>query len=728
MLRVTEEEYSYLISRLGRVPNRLEYGMVCALWSEHCCYKSSKNWLRLLPKEAPWVMCSSGENAGIVSIGDGQAVVFKIESHNHPSMIDPYQGAATGVGGILRDIFTMGARPIANLNTLRFGHPLHPQTPYLLSKVVQGIGDYSNCVGIPTVGGEIAFHSAYNDNILVNAMTVGVVQEEHIMRSAAVGVGNLVVYIGAPTGRDGVHGATMASEELSAEKQNNRPTVQIGDPFVEKLLLETCLELSSQGIILAIQDMGAAGLTSSIIEMASKGRQGVCIHLDAVPVREADMSAYDMMLSESQERMVLVIAPEHEKMVREVCEKWGVMCSMIGSLTQGSRVTLVQNNIVQADLPLGLLVDEAPVYDRPWSTGVISSEPQSCAPITQQDIGFLLKRLLQSPDLCSKRWVWEQYDSQVGGDTVFGPGLADAAVVRIHNTSKALAMTLDCNARYCVADPLAGGRLAVVEAWRNLRAVGARPLALTNNLNFGNPEKPEIMGQMVGCIQGMAEACCMLDFPVVSGNVSLYNETDSKAILPTPTIGGVGLIDDVYKAQNMAFKASKETIFLFGSTLGHLGQSMYLQVVYECEKGTVPPVDLEAERRLGSFIHRLITDNLLTSCHDVSEGGLLVALAEMALAADLGLCLDEPPEGLGWLEFCFGEDTGRYIGTSMAPEQIVTLACQENIEVRKIGIVSSVTQMCFGACSIASLHELRTAHESFFRSHFIKPDRFPSNP
>lgn len=719
---MTEEEYAYLIDRLGRVPNRLEEGMVSALWSEHCCYKSSKKWLRLLPKDAPWVICHTGENAGVVSVGDGQAVVFKIESHNHPSMIEPYQGAATGVGGILRDIFTMGARPIASLNTLRFGDPLHPRTPYLVSRVVQGIGDYGNCVGIPTVGGEVGFHDAYNGNILVNAMTVGVVQEDCLLRSAAVGVGNLVVYIGARTGCDGVHGATMASAELSTAGQDNRPTVQIGDPFVERLLLEACLELASREVIVAIQDMGAAGLTSSVIEMAGKGGYGVWMDLDCVPIRQEDMSAYDIMLSESQERMVLVVVPEHEGIVREVCEKWGLVFSVIGSLTNDLRVTLVKDDVVQADLPLSLLIDEAPVYDRPWRTVVVGTEVGSCTPITLQDVGFVLKRLLGSSDLCSKRWVWEQYDSQVGGDTIFGPGVADSAVVRIHGTDKALAMTIDCNERYCGADPVVGGCLAVVEAWRNLRAVGAEPLALTNNLNFGNPEKPEVMGQLVGCIQGMVEACLALNFPVISGNVSLYNETDSQAILPTPTIGGVGLITDARRATSLAFKAQGETILLFGKTYGHLGQSVYLRVFYDCEQGSVPPVDLEMERRTGIFIHSLLTKRLLTACHDVSEGGILVALAEMALVSDLGMCLAEPPEGLGMLEFCFGEDTGRYIGTTTEPQAIFTLAHQEKIPVHQMGTVWG-TDICFGTQSVVSLHDLRTAHESFF-SHLVKTEAY----
>jgi phosphoribosylformylglycinamidine synthase len=536
------EEYQRIYEILGRAPNRLELGIFSVMWSEHCSYKSSKKWLKTLPTEGPRVIEGPGENAGVVDIGAGLATVFKMESHNHPSFIEPYQGAGTGVGGILRDVFTMGARPVANLNALRFGDPDHPKTRHLLAGVVAGIGGYGNCVGVPTVGGEVNFHPAYNGNILVNAMTVGIAQQDRIFLSAASGAGKPIVYAGSKTGRDGIHGATMASAEFGEGSEEKRPTVQVGDPFTEKLLIEACLELMATDAIVGIQDMGAAGLTCSSFEMASKGGAGVELDLDRVPCREAGMTAYEMMLSESQERMLMVLQPGKEDLARGIFEKWDLDFAVVGHLTETGRMVIMHNGEIVGDLPIDPLAEASPEYDRPWvptpARPVI--DPRSLA--APEDPCAVLKQLLASPNLCGKRWIWEQYDHMVMADTVVRPG-GDAAVVRIHGSGRALAATVDCTPRYCLADPKAGGAQAVAEAWRNLTAVGARPLAVTDNLNFGNPERPEIMGQLVGAIEGMGAACRALDFPVVSGNVSLYNETNGQAILPTPVIGGVGLLD-----------------------------------------------------------------------------------------------------------------------------------------------------------------------------------------
>ncbi|MCC7271912.1 MAG: phosphoribosylformylglycinamidine synthase subunit PurL, partial [Alphaproteobacteria bacterium] len=590
---LTPEEYERALKILDREPTLTELGIFSVMWSEHCSYKSSKRWLRTLPTTAPWVICGPGENAGVIDIGDGDAAIFKMESHNHPSFIEPYQGAATGVGGILRDVFTMGARPIANMNALRFGRPDHPRTRYLVSGVVAGIGGYGNCVGVPTVGGEVNFHPAYDGNILVNAMTVGLARTDRIFYSAAAGPGTDVVYVGAKTGRDGIHGATMASAEFTEDSEAKRPTVQVGDPFTEKLLIEACLELMAQDAIVAIQDMGAAGLTSSSVEMAGKGGLGITLDLDRVPMREEGMTPYEIMLSESQERMLMILRPGGEETARRIFEKWELNFAVIGKVTETGRLILRMHGEVFADLPVAPLVDAAPQYDRPWTAtpkrAVLAVDDVPPCPDPLQ----ALERLVACPDLASRRWVWEQYDSTVMADTVQRPG-GDAAVVRVHGRRKGLAITTDCTPRYCVADPVEGGRQAVAETWRNLTAVGARPLAITDNMNFGNPEKPEIMGQFVGCIEGMAEACRVLDYPVVSGNVSLYNETEGKAILPTPAIGGVGLVDDVAGTVGVGFAASGQAIMLIGETRGWFGASLYLREILGREDGAPPPVDLAA--------------------------------------------------------------------------------------------------------------------------------------
>jgi phosphoribosylformylglycinamidine synthase II len=710
---LTPEEYQRILKALGRAPNLTELGIFSVMWSEHCSYKSSKRWLQLLPTEAPWVIQGPGENAGVIDIGDGLAAVFKIESHNHPSFIEPYQGAATGVGGILRDVFTMGARPIANLNALRFGSPDHPKTRHLVAGVVAGIGGYGNCVGIPTVGGEVNFHPAYNGNILVNAMTVGVARADRIFYARAAGVGNPVIYVGAKTGRDGIHGATMASAEFNAGSDERRPTVQVGDPFTEKLLLEACLELMATDAIVAIQDMGAAGLTSSSVEMAGKGGMGIELDLDRVPMRETGMTPYELMLSESQERMLMVLKPEARERARAIFEMWELDFAEIGRLTDTGRLVLRASGGVVADIPLAPLVNEAPLYDRPRSAPHVPRRLDSASLPPLKDAKAALLKLLGSPDLCSRRWIWQQYDHTVGADTVQRPG-GDAAVVRVHGTRKALAMTTDCTPRYCLADPKSGGAQAVAEAWRNLIAVGARPLAITNNLNFGNPERPQIMGQLAGCIEGMAEAARALDFPVVSGNVSLYNETEGRAILPTPVIGGVGLLENADRSTTLSFKASGNVLLLVGKTHGHLGQSLYLRELHGREDGAPPPIDLAIERRNGEFVQTQIDAGRIAACHDVSDGGLLVALAEMAVAGGLGAELDKltaPPAALAGL--LFGEDQGRYVVeiTEAHAKELSGEADKQSVLLSVLGRVGG-TALTLPGGTLISVSEMQRVHEA----------------
>ncbi len=667
---LSDDEYANVLHALGREPNMVELGIFSVMWSEHCSYKSSRLHLKKLPTEAPWVICGPGENAGVIDIGAGPdgtklACIFKMESHNHPSYIEPYQGAATGVGGILRDVFTMGARPIANLNALRFGRPDHPKMKHLVQGVVAGIGGYGNCVGVPTVGGETNFHPSYDGNILVNAMTVGVADQAKIFYSAATGLGNSIVYVGSKTGRDGIHGATMASAEFDENSDEKRPTVQVGDPFTEKLLIEACLELMATDAIVAIQDMGAAGLTSSSVEMASKGGAGIRLNMNAVPCREEGMTPYEMMLSESQERMLMVLKPGREAMAEAVFRKWELDFAVIGEVTDTGHMVLEFDGEVVCDIPLGPLADDAPLYDRPYLTQDEYKVWAAVKPLgdipESTDIGADLLKLMACPDLASRRWIWEQYDSQVGADTLQKSG-GDAAVVRIHGTSKALAMTTDCTPRYCYADPVEGGKQAVAEAYRNLCAVGAKPLAITNCLNFGSPQRPEIMAQIVGCLQGMSEACVALDMPIVSGNVSLYNESKAtgggSAILPTPAIGAVGLMEDHGKMATIGFKASGEDILLIGKHSGFLGQSLWLREIHGREGGPPPPVDLVAERAMGEQIRQLSADGLVTAVHDVSDGGVLVAMVEMALAGNIGAYYDDMSAA-----DAFGEDQGCYVVT-----------------------------------------------------------------
>ncbi len=700
------DEYRRVLDIMGRTPSFAELGIFSVMWSEHCSYKSSRVWLRTLPTQAPWVIHGPGENAGVVAIGEGLAAIFKMESHNHPSFIEPYQGAATGVGGILRDVFTMGARPVANLNALRFGDPANPATRRIVDGVVRGIGGYGNCVGVPTVGGEINFHPAYDGNPLVNAMTVGIAPAGRIFLSAAAGIGNPVVYVGSRTGRDGIHGATMASAEFGADAESKRPTVQVGDPFVEKLLIEACLELMATDAIVAIQDMGAAGLTSSSVEMAGKGGVGIELDLDQVPQRETGMSAYEMMLSESQERMLIVLRPGAEGIARAIFEKWELDFAVIGHLTGTGRIVVRHQGRIEADIPLAPLADQAPLYHRPTAP---SPPPRPIGSLPAARLAEDLVRLVACPDLASRAWVWDQYDSTVGGQTVKRPGAADAAIVRVDGHRLALALTTDCTPRYVAADPEAGAAQAVAEAWRNITATGARPLAITDNMNFGNPEKPVVMGQFAGAVAGIARACIALDFPVVSGNVSLYNETAGSPILPTPAIGGLGVLADAAQAVGLA-AAPGQDLVLLGGDPSHLGQSLWLREIAGQEAGPPPPVDLAAERRHGDFVRARIAAGGVAACHDVADGGLLVAIGEMLLAGDTGAVLGPAPDAAG---FWFGEDQARYVLAVADGAALLAAAQAAGIPARLLGRTGGEGLTLPDGATI-SLATLRSAHERFF--------------
>jgi len=704
------EEYDRVLAILGRTPSLTELGVFSVMWSEHCSYKSSRVWLRELPTKAPWVLQGPGENAGVIAIGDGLAAVFKMESHNHPSWIEPYNGAATGVGGILRDVFTMGARPIANLNALRFGSPDAPRMKQVIDGVVRGIGGYGNCVGVPTVGGEVNFHPAYNGNPLVNAMTVGIARADRIFTAKATGVGNPVVYVGSRTGRDGIHGATMSSAEFSADAEEKRPTVQIGDPFAEKLLIEACLELMATDAIVAIQDMGAAGLTSSSVEMAGKGGMGIDLDLDAVPQREEGMTAYEMMLSESQERMLMVLKPGREAEAEAIFRKWELDFAVIGRLTDTGRIVIRHRGRVEADIPLAPLESEAPLYRRPTEETPKQPLLEAAAIPNPLPIEEALLRLVACPDLCSRRWIWDQYDSLVNGQTVKRPGAADAAIVKIEDHARALALTTDCTPRYVAADPEEGAKQAVAEAWRNITATGAQPLAITDNMNFGNPEKPRIMGQFAAAVRGMAAACAALDFPVVSGNVSLYNETEGRPILPTPAIGGVGVLEDARLAVGLALPAGADLV-LIGATAGHLGQSLWLREIAGREEGAPPPVDLAAERRNGEFVRARILAGEVLACHDCSDGGLLVAIAEMAMASGLGVSLAPAPAGIPEHAFWFGEDQSRYVVAVRNAAAFLAAAAAAGVPAMALGRSGGGDLVLGGGRSI-SVAALRQAHEA----------------
>ncbi|MFT3729717.1 MAG: phosphoribosylformylglycinamidine synthase subunit PurL [Terricaulis sp.] len=658
---LSRDEYDLVLEKLGRTPNVTELGIFSVMWSEHCSYKSTRAHLAKFPTKAPHVIYGPGENAGAIDIGGGLAAIFKMESHNHPSYIEPYQGAATGVGGILRDVFTMGARPVAIMDALRFGAPEHPKTRRLVEGVVSGIAGYGNCVGVPTVGGETNFNARYNGNILVNVFCLGIADKDKIFTAAAKGANNPVVYVGAKTGRDGIHGATMASAEFDDDSDAQRPTVQVGDPFLEKLLIEACLELMATDAIIGIQDMGAAGLTSSSVEMASKGEAGILLDLDAVPAREEGMTPYEFMLSESQERMLMVLKPGREADAKAIFDKWGLDAAVIGQTTDTGNLTLRWHGKVVCDLPLGPLADEAPKYERPY-VQPLKAIPLSDAEqkrLAEEYPGFVksITTLMTTPDMASKRWIWEQYDRHVMGDTLADSG-SDAAIIRLYGSQRALAMTCDVTPRYVEADAYEGGKQAVAEAWRNLTAVGARPLAVTDNLNFGNPQKPEIMGQIVYAIDGMSEACRALSFPVISGNVSLYNETNGQAILPTPTIGGVGIIDNFeHRATANALRAG-DTLVLVGAQGSHLGQSIYAESIGL--GGAAPSVDLALEKKHGDFVRALISDGVTQAAHDLSDGGLGVAAAEMALSSNVGIALGYQGDAAD-AAFLYGEDQARYL-------------------------------------------------------------------
>ena len=668
-------EYAEIIRLLNRTPSYTELGIFSAMWNEHCSYKSSKKWLRTLPTTGPQVICGPGENAGIVDIGDGDALVFKMESHNHPSYIEPYQGAATGMGGILRDVFTMGARPIAAMNSLSFGEVNHPKTKSLINGVVEGIGGYGNCFGVPTVGGEVRFHEAYNGNCLVNAFAAGLAKTDSIFYSAASGIGMPVVYLGAKTGRDGVGGATMASAEFDDTIEDKRPTVQVGDPFTEKRLMEATLELMQTGAVISIQDMGAAGLTCSAVEMGDKGNLGVKLNLEDVPIRAADMTAYEMMLSESQERMLMVLRPELEREAKAVFEKWDLDFAIVGETIAEDRFLVLHHGEVKADLPLKALSGTAPEYDRPW---VETPKAAALADAPDVNAAKALLKLVGSPNYSSRRWVYEQYDQMVMADTVVRPG-SDAGVVRIHGTEKAVAFTSDVTPRYCKANPYEGGKQAVAEAYRNLCATGSKPLATTDNMNFGNPEKPVIMGQFVGCIKGISEAVSALDMPIVSGNVSLYNETDGEGILPTPTIGAVGLLTSLDQIIGMR-PNENDTLVLIGKTTGHLGQSALLKELFGREDGDAPHVDLAAEKTAGEFVRAAHSDGLITAAHDLSDGGLALGVADMAIAAGVGVTVQDGDTG--WF---FGEDQARYLLATPDADKLLAAANKAGIAATEIG-------------------------------------------
>ena len=654
------DEYSKIKLLLNREPNYLELGIFSAMWNEHCSYKSSKIHLKKLPVKNKNVIQGPGENAGVIDIGDDDAIVFKIESHNHPSFIEPYQGAATGVGGILRDVLTMGARPIALLNSIHFGEPKNNKTKNLLNGVVSGIGGYGNCIGIPTVAGETKFNSTYNENILVNAMAVGLADKKKIFYSKAKGINKPVVYVGSKTGRDGIHGASMASAEFDENSEDKKPTVQVGDPFTEKLLMEACLELMKKESIISIQDMGAAGLTSSSVEMAHKGGLGIELNLDKVPCREENMSPYEMMLSESQERMLIVLEDGKENEANKIFKKWDLDFVVIGKTTESKNLTLKFKKEVVATIPIEALSSKAPLYERKWTRKKLNKNKINLKDLKKIRFDDAFFKIMSSPNQSNKKWITEQYDQMVMGDTIERSG-TNAAIIKIHNKDKAIAMTVDSSANYCKSYPLSGGKQIVCESWRNLISVGSKPIAITNCLNFGNPEIPEIMGEFAENILGIKEACEFLDYPVVSGNVSFYNGTNNNNIYPTPVIGGVGLIKDLKKIQNHRFKKIDSQIIIIGKTFGHLEQSVFINELYNLNDGMPPEVNLLNEKNNGEAILELINTEAINAIHDVSTGGIISALAEMSISSQIGVKINKPKKLSNIFEYFFGEDQGRYL-------------------------------------------------------------------
>jgi len=682
------EEYSKINALLKREPNLLELGIFSAMWNEHCSYKSSRIHLKNLPTNGKQVIQGPGENAGVIDIGDNDAIIFKIESHNHPSYIEPYQGAATGVGGILRDVFTMGARPIALLNSIHFGSPDHPKTKTLLNGVVSGIGGYGNCIGIPTVGGEIKFNSTYNENILVNAMAVGHAKKDKIFYSKAKGLNKSVVYVGSKTGRDGIHGASMASAEFDKNSEDKKPTVQVGDPFTEKLLMEACLELMRDSSIISIQDMGAAGLTSSSVEMASKGDLGMELHLDKVPCREENMTPYEMMLSESQERMLIILEDNKEKEAKKIFEKWDLDFVVIGKTTNTNNLTLRYEDQIVGEIPIEALTTRAPIYDRKWTKTKLPKKRNNIKDLKKVKLENALLKILSSPNQSNKKWITNQFDQMVMNDTIQRSG-SDAAVVRIHKKEKAIAVTVDSSANYCKAHPYTGGKQIVCENWRNLISVGAKPIAITNCLNFGNPENLKIMGEFAECLLGIKEACEFLDYPVVSGNVSFYNGTNKKNIYPTPVIGGVGLITDIKNKINQSLKKNENVILQIGKSFGHLSQSIFFEEIYSIKDGPPPEINLSNEKNNGLAVLKLINNKLALSVHDVSSGGLIVALAEMTISSKNGLKVNKPKNLANLMEYFFSEDQGRYL-VEIEPnniKKVSNILNENNIFSEVVGVV-----------------------------------------
>ena len=684
-----KEEFNKICELLKRTPNITELGIFSAMWNEHCSYKSSRIHLKNLHTKGEKVIQGPGENAGIVDIGDKQAIVFKIESHNHPSFIEPYQGAATGVGGIMRDVFTMGARPIANLNSIHFGSTQHKKTKSLLRGVVRGIGGYGNCIGVPTIAGQTTFDSSYNGNILVNAMTLGLVKKNKIFYSKAAGINKSVIYVGSKTGRDGIHGASMASAVFDDKIEEKKPTVQVGDPFTEKLLLEACLELMADNSIIAIQDMGAAGLTSSSVEMASKGNLGIKLDLSKVPCREKGMTPYEIMLSESQERMLIVLETGKEDKAKKIFDKWNLDFSIIGKTTNSKNIEIYYEKKKYADIPVTYLTENAPMYERKWKKRKLPQKIKFEKNLFKAlKIIDCLKKILSHPNVCDKKWIWEQYDHTVMGDTIQKPG-GDSGVVRVHGTEKAIAASVDSSAIYCFAHPETGGKQIVCESWRNLVSVGARPIAITNCLNFGNPEKEENMGEFVECVQGISEASKYLSFPVVSGNVSFYNETKDKGIKPTPTIGGVGLIKDYKKMTSLEFKKEGNLVFVIGKTEGHLEQSIFAKGILDEKKGPPPEVNLFNEKNNGEILLKLIDKNLIQSSHDVSIGGILIAITKMCIKGNLGIKISPIKNLINKFEYFFGEDQGRYVIEIKKEhkKEIVNLLNENSIHYDELGIL-----------------------------------------
>ena len=725
---LTREEFELICQKIQKIPNKTELGIFSAMFSEHCSYKSSKKWLKTMPTQAPHVIQGPGENAGVIDIGDGQAAIFKIESHNHPSFIEPYQGSATGVGGILRDVFTMGARPIALLNALRFGSLQKPFTKHLVSGVVKGIGGYGNCIGIPTVGGETNFDKSYDSNILVNAMAVGLANKDKIFYSAATGPNNPVIYVGAKTGRDGIHGATMASTEFTDSSSEKRPTVQVGDPFTGKLLLEACLELMNTDAVLSIQDMGAAGLTSSSVEMASKGSLGMFLDLDLVPTREEQMTSYEIMLSESQERMLMILKPGSENKAKLIFEKWDLDFAVIGKVTDTGRLVLKKNGFEACNIPINPLVEDAPEYDRPFEINNNDKIINLNEVDINQTIDEALIKIFKNPNMASKKWIWEQYDCSVMGDTILSSGQSDAAIVKIHGTEKnnslgkGIAMTTDCTPRYVKANPFNGGMQAVCEAARNIAASGAKPLAITNNLNFGNPEKKDIMGEIVGAIKGISKAASYLNTPIVSGNVSLYNETNGKGILPTPVIGMVGIINEVENYLGLNAKDGNHLLVLGQSeefVEGWIGSTIYQETINSEFDGAPPPIDLAKEKSIIDTILTLNEKKLLTAAHDISDGGLLPSICEMLFKNNLGMNLNIPEalsnkssKDILLHSWCFGEDQGRMIAATNDLDKVKLLLNKEKINYYILGKVNSSSNLNVKNITTISIKDIKDLYEN----------------